>query len=121
MTFSDIGRLPAVKAIFHQEMRAHWIPNPKKTGQSKQTQPLRSQLKLYSTGSHWVHQSLCWVRKALRWHFRYQHVGIGGNTPNAKHQCDRFSVAAEYRLKGLVTNYGEEGGLQNGSGGGGCM
>ena len=30
-----------------------------------------------------VHKALSWVRKALHWHFRYQHVGI----PNANIVC----------------------------------
>ena len=52
-----------------------------------QTQPLHTQHKLYSTGSHWVHQTLHWVHKALRL-----------ATPNPKPQREWFHVAVEHRL-----------------------
>ena len=70
-----------------------------------QTQTLHTQRKPYSTSSLWVHQASRWVRKALCWHFRYQHAGIPnaiwvtlGVLTNATAQCEGFRIAVEYRL-----------------------
>ena len=69
------------KPILHWKPRSHWLSNARRqeTNNMKSTWQMQSQRKIarfdvYSTGSP---KASRWVPKALRWHFEYQHVGIG--------------------------------------------
>ena len=67
-----------LKPIFHQKLRARWLPNADKneSNNMKLTCPTRTtsdsaQHKLYSTYLHWesrwVHRGLQWVHRGLQW------------------------------------------------------